>query len=88
MRVVCGIDPNSFDALINLKRFPPDEFVLTTTDVIPSLKLPDDSLAGWVTVKRRSTGVARTYSAGVGYNWLAAFKYDLDAGVFGKPGAA
>ena len=85
MPAIFGIDSRSFDAVVILERFPLDEFVLTATDVPPALNLPDNPIAGWVTVNRRSNGIARTYDAGTGCDWVAGFKRDLIAGTFGKP---
>lgn len=42
-------------------------------------------IAGTVTVKRKSTGVARTYQAGDGSAWPASFHDELRVGAFGTP---
>ena len=83
---IYGIGSDSFGAILILARFATEDFSLTATPVPASLNLPPDSLAGWVTVKRRSTGTARTYNAGPGHDWLSFFKRDLVAGIFGGPG--
>jgi len=81
---IFGIDSDSFDEVVILARFPLDEFIVTATPVPTSLNLQSRLLVGWVTVKRRSTGTARTYNAGVGHSWLSFFKRDLIAGIYGK----
>ena len=82
---IFGADSDAFDATVILARFPLDEFVVTATPVPASLNLDSHLLVGWVTVKRRSTGAARTYNAGEGHDWLSFFKRDLIAGIFGEP---
>lgn len=42
-------------------------------------------IAGTVTVKRKSTGVTRTYQAGNGSTWPASFHDELRAGAYGAP---
>ncbi len=84
MPVIYGIDSQSFAALVIYERFPLDDFVVTPTDVPPSLNLPGYRIAGWVTVRRSSNGVARTYDAGPRIDWVASFGRDLIAGTFGK----
>lgn len=85
MTILFGVDQDSFESVLILARFPVDEFVATATTVPSSLNLPSDLLSGWVTVRRRSTGTARTYNAGSGFDWLAYFKRDLVSGIFGSP---
>lgn len=43
------------------------------------------TIAGTVTVKRKSTGVTRTYEAGHSFSWPASFHDELTAGTFGAP---
>ena len=41
------------------------------------------AITGTLTIKRRSTGLERTYQAGYGSAWPAEFSDDLNNGVFG-----
>jgi hypothetical protein len=45
-------------------------------------EIPAATGSGWVTVFRRSTRIARTYTVGAGEDWLALFRRDLEAGIF------
>lgn len=84
--MIYGIEPGEFEEAAIRARYPLEEFRITQTDVPPSLNLPGSEVSGWVTIRRHTTGNARTYEARAGRNWLMSFKRDLESGVFGKPG--
>lgn len=57
------------------------DFELTECEDKP-LTYPLYVITGTVTVRRRSTGVARTYRAGNATAWLADFEADLRGRIF------
>jgi hypothetical protein len=83
--IVSSTDRDEFERTLKWARFSPEDFSLLETAVPAPAHGSDEPMTGYVSIKRYSTGTARTYIASSGYKWLPSFKRDLDAAVFGKP---
>jgi hypothetical protein len=63
--------------------FSPLDFTMVETPVPAGAAGVPQQIAGWVTIRRLSTTVARTYAAGGRGEWIAKFTGDLQSGIFG-----
>ena len=69
--------------LIRRSGFRSSDFeILRGSDPSPSAETP---LTGSATVRRKSNGMARTYTAARGSRWLLQVENDLKTGLFGRP---
>jgi hypothetical protein len=73
MKLLGLTEKQDFEAIVADAGFPKEDFELTETGFI----------TGVVTVRRKSTGVSRQYSAGSQKIWLSYFQADLRGGKFG-----
>lgn len=73
---------DDFEQAIRTKSFDLDDFELIEKHDPPGRE-DIHPITGTVTIKRRSSGIERTYQAGYGSTWPAQFSDDLNNGVFG-----
>ncbi len=84
MPLITDSEMDDFDAAILQAGFDVDDFRVVDLEDEPTAK-EQHAITGTVTVHRKSTGEAITYSAGYLSTWVSEFEIDLHEDKFGEP---